>query len=76
MTCTSHFSFSEAKTADLFTKDTYIKYARILIGHRAFTLGARDIGGDLLMGVMETTELKIVENVDLSPDDYEIIEDS
>ena len=74
MTCTSHFSFSEAKTADLFTKDTYIKYARILIGHRAFTLGARDIGGDLLMGVMETTELKIVENVDLSPDDYEIID--
>ena len=76
MTCTSHFSFSEAKTADLFTKDTYIKYGRTLIGHRAFTLGARDIGDDLLMGVMETTELKIVENVDLSPDDYEIIEDS
>lgn len=75
MTSISHFSFSDAKTADLFTKDTYIKYARILIGHRAFTLGARDIGADLLMGVMETTELKIVENVDLSPDDFEIAEE-
>ena len=74
ITCKSHFSYSEAKTAELFSKDTYIKYARILIGHRAFTLGARDIGSDLLMGVMESGELKIVENIDLSPDDYEIIE--
>ena len=76
ITATSHFSFSEAKTADLFTKDTYVKYARILIGHRAFTLGARDIGADLLMGVMESSELKIVEGVDLSPDDYELIEET
>ena len=75
ITCISHFIFSEAKTAELFTKDTYIKYARILIGHRAFTLGARDIGSDLLMGVMETGELKIVEGIDLSPNDYEIIEE-
>ena len=74
ITCRSHFSFSEAQTAELFKKETYIKYARILIGHRAFTLGARDIGSDLLMGVMESGELKIVENIDLSPDDYEIIE--
>ena len=74
ITCRSHFSFSEAQTAELFKKETYIKYARILIGHRAFTLGARDIGADLLMGVMESGELKIVENIDLSPDDYEIIE--
>lgn len=75
ITCKSHFSYSEAKTAELFTKDTYIKYARILIGHRAFTLGARDIGSDLLMGVMESSELKIVEGIDLSPNDYEIIEE-
>ena len=75
-TCISHFSFSEAKTADLFVKDTYVKYARILIGHRAFTLGARDIGADLLMGVMESSELKIVEGIDLSPNDYEIIDET
>jgi hypothetical protein len=74
MTAKSRFSYSEAQAADLFTKDTYKKYARVLIGHRAFTLGARDIASDVLMGVMEKSELKIVENVDLSPDDYEIAE--
>ena len=75
ITCTSHFSYSDAQKADLFTKDTYIKYARVLIGHRAFTLGARDIGADLLMGCMESGELKIVEGIDLSPDDYELVEE-
>lgn len=74
-TCISHFSFTEAQKADLFTKDTYIKYARILIGHRAFTLGARDIAADALMGCQETSELKLVEGVDLSPSDYEYAEE-
>jgi len=75
MTATSHFSLSDAQLADLFVKDTYKKYPKILIGHRAFTLGARDIGADVLMGVMESGELKIVENVDLSPSDFEIAEE-
>ena len=75
ITCTSRFSYSEAQTAELFTKDTYKKYARILIGHRAFTLGARDIAADALMGCQETSELKIVEGIDLNPSDYEIAEE-
>ena len=75
ITATSHFSYTDAQTADLFKKDTYKLYARILIGHRAFTLGARDIAADALMGVMETGELKIIEGVDLTPDDYEIAEE-
>ena len=58
-----HFSYKEAVTADFFTKDTYKKYARIMISHRAFSLGAKEIGSDVLMGVMETTELKLVEEV-------------
>ena len=73
---TSHFSFTEAQKADFFGKDTYKKYPRIMIGHRAFVLGARDIASDVLMGVMESTELKMVEGIDLSPDDYEVIEDN
>lgn len=60
MTTKSHFSFSEAQAADFFTKDTYKKYARVMIGHRAFVLGARDIASDLLFGVMETSELDTV----------------
>ena len=45
-----------------------------MIGHRAFVLGARDIASDLLFGVLETTELKSIEGIDLSPEDYTIIE--
>ena len=70
MTAKSHFSLSEAKAADFFTKDTYVKYARIMIGHRAFTLGARDIAADTLMGVLEETELKLVEDYTLSDADF------
>lgn len=70
VTSVGHFSFSEAQSANLFEKDTYKKYPRILIGHRAFTLGARDIAPDAIMGCMEMTELKIVNGKDLSSDDY------
>lgn len=70
----SHFSYSEAQVAGFFDKDTYKKYARIMISHRAFILGARDIASDALFGVMESQELKLVESVDLAPADYEIIE--
>ena len=66
----SHFSFTEAQQADLFGKDNYKKYPRIMIAHRAFILGARDIASAILMGVMESSELKIVEGVELAPDDY------
>lgn len=69
-TAVSHFSYSEAQTAELFKKDTYKNYARIMIGHRAFTLGARDIANDVLMGCMETTELKIVENAPITDIDF------
>lgn len=70
ITAISHYSFSEAQTADLFSKDTYKKYARIMISHRAFVLGARDIANDLLMGCMETTELKVVENAPITDVDF------
>lgn len=75
ITCTSHFSYSEAQAADFFKKDTYAKYARILIGHRAFTYGARDIAADALMGVMESSELKITMGKDLGPEDFTVYEE-
>lgn len=75
VTATSHFSLSEAQTAGFFEKDTYKKYARVMISHRAFTLGARDIASDVLFGVMETTEIKLVEDVGLSPSDFENVEE-
>lgn len=74
VTAISHYSFTEAQAAGLFEKDTYKKYPRILIGHRAFTLGARDIAPDAIMGCQETTELKIVNGMDI--DDADVIDAS
>lgn len=73
MTSIGHFSYSEAQAAGLLEKDNYIKYTRILIGHRAFTYAARDIASDVLFGVLETTELKIVAGKDLNDADIEEI---
>ncbi len=67
---TSHFSYSEAQAADFFKKDTYAKFPRIMIGHRAFIYGARDIASDILMGCMETTELKMVEGIPIDDADF------
>lgn len=75
VTSTSHYSYSEAQTAELFKKDTYTKYARVMIGHRAFIYGARDIANDILMGCMETTELKIVEDAPITDVDFVDVSD-
>ena len=64
------FSFKDAQLADMFEKDTYKKYPKIMIAHRAFTLGARDIASDVLFGIMETKELKIVMGQDIEDNDY------
>lgn len=69
MTAISHFSFSEAQTAELLSKDTYKKYCRIMVSNRAWTLGARDIADDILFGCMETTELKAVNDMDIVDSD-------
>lgn len=75
ITAKGRFSYSEAVQAEMLEKDTYKKYPRILIGHRAFTLAARDIASDILFGVMETTELKIVAGRELSDNDIASVED-
>ena len=76
MTARGRFTKAEAQAADLLTKDTYIKYTRILIGHRAFTYAAREIASDIIMGVMETTELKIVAGKELSDEELLTVEEA
>lgn len=66
---TSKFTYQEALVAGLLGKDTYAKYGRILIGHRAFTYGARDIAADALLGCQEMTEAKIMNNIPLEEAD-------
>ena len=68
------FTYIEALSAGLFEKDTYAKYPKVLIGHRAFTYGARDIASDVIFGCMETTELKIVAGKELNDADIVDIE--
>jgi len=76
VTAKGRFSYTEAQKAGLFEKDTYVKYDRTLIGHRAFTYAAREVASDILFGVMETTELKIVEGKELSQKDIGSIEEA
>lgn len=75
VTAIGEFTYSEAQTAKLFEKDTYAKYPKILISHRAFTYGARDIASDVIMGCMETTELKIISGKELGNIELAEIED-
>ena len=69
-TAVGHFSYTEAQNADMFSKDTYKKYPRIMIGVRAFTFGAREIADDILMGVMETSELKVLTGTPLDGTEF------
>lgn len=75
VTAIGEFTYSEAQTAKLFEKDTYAKYPKILISHRAFTYGARDIASDVIMGCMETTELKIISGKELGNIELAEVED-
>lgn len=76
ITAKGRFSYNEAAAAELLTKDTYVKYARVLISHRAFTYAAREIASDIMFGVMETTELKIVSGKPLNANDLNSDEDT
>lgn len=75
MTSKGRFTLKEAIDAGFFEKDTYKKYPRIMIGNRAFTYAARDIGSDLLFGVMETTEIKLVNGKELNETDFVDVEE-
>lgn len=69
-TAVSHFSYTEAKQAELLDKDNYRKYTRIMVSNRAFVFGARDIADDVLMGVLEISELKTISDVPLTDSDF------
>ena len=64
------FTYRDAEVAGMFEKDTYKKYPSVLIKHRAFTYGARDIASDVLFGLMETKELKITMGSEISNDQF------
>jgi len=57
MTVYGSFSTMEAKTADLLDKDVWQKYYKRMLDARAFTIGAREIADDLLLGIYSPSEL-------------------
>lgn len=69
MEITSSFSYKDAEQAELLKKDTYKNYPKVLISHRAFVYGAREIADDLLMGCLSIEEIKTINNIDLSDED-------
>ena len=57
ITAYGQFTISEAKNADLLdNKDNWKKYAKVMLQHRAFFLGAREIADDALLGIQDVTE--------------------
>lgn len=69
-TAIGKYSYKDAESAELLNKDNYKKHPRIMVGIRAFTLGAREIADDIIMGCMETTELKIITDTPITDNDY------
>ena len=72
MEVTSTFTYSEAKAQGLHEKENWQKMLRRMMNVRAFTLGAREIGGDLLMGVYEKGELLDANNIEYSVTEEEV----
>jgi hypothetical protein len=65
------FSWSDAARAGLTDKDVWQKYPQVMLANRVYVMGARDIAPDIMYGMLETTELKIVEDVHV--DDADVI---
>lgn len=54
---TSTYTFKEAQDAGLTEKDVWKKYPRQMLYARAFSLGARRIANDLLLGIYSIEEM-------------------
>lgn len=73
MTSVGKFTYNDAVAAKCFDKTTYQLYPKVMIGHRAWFYGARDIGNDLLMGCMSIDELNSVTGSNFK-EDIEVID--
>lgn len=73
MTAVGKFTYNDAVAAKCFDKTTYQLYPKIMIGHRAWFYGARDVASDLLMGCMSIDELNQVTGSNI-PEDIEVID--
>lgn len=73
MKAVGKFTYNDAVAAKCFDKTTYQLYPKVMIGHRAWFYGARDIGADLLMGCMSIDELNSITGSNIK-EDVEVID--
>ena len=69
-TCIGKYSKNDAILAKLVDKDNWVKQFSNMLNIRAFTLGAREIGDDVLMGCYEINELKEFTNSPFTKEDF------
>lgn len=69
--CVGKYSKNDAILAKLIDKDNWQKQFSNMLNIRAFTLGAREIGDDVLLGCYEINELKEFTNTPFEKKDFE-----
>jgi hypothetical protein len=62
------FSWKDATKAGLTDKDNWKNYPAVMLWNRCFAIGARRIGADALLGLMEVTEAADTFDVDYKVD--------
>ena len=53
----SEYKLSDASTADLLSKDNWVKHTPRMLDARAFAIGSKEIASDILLGVYTISEL-------------------
>jgi hypothetical protein len=66
MKVVSEFKMSEAASAGLLDKDTWINFPARMLDARAFNIGARAIASDILLGIYSIGELAELEGIPYS----------
>lgn len=71
VTAVGKFSYSDSVRAGLADKDVWKHYPNIMCANRAFTIGAREIASDLLLGYYSDAEVNEIENKEIPVEDVE-----
>lgn len=71
MVVKSSFTLGEAREAELTDKDVWIKYWRRMLDARAFSIGAKEIADDILLGIPPPNEVS--DNFYINDDGEEVM---
>lgn len=68
------YSWKDATAAQLTSKQNWQKYPRAMMWARCYSMGARRVASDLLLGLYETSEM--IDAAGSKELDYEVVEDN